>query len=318
MPPGLSPRVRGNRTSSHHHPNNRGSIPACAGEPAISLLPRSPHHLYPRVCGGTCHSRVITRPLRGLSPRVRGNRVSLVPDVAPLRSIPACAGEPGQASPYPSMLTVYPRVCGGTGLVVPQSSHLRGLSPRVRGNQRRGAFRLVHERSIPACAGEPCTYCLRSCRDRLYPRVCGGTRRPTYKALEPPGLSPRVRGNLVKQAVDTLTERSIPACAGEPMTHPYRCRNQRVYPRVCGGPSGQPAVSILIKGLSPRVRGNLCFPSETSVGSRSIPACAGEPTAHGWRISPTTVYPRVCGGTQYQGRLLGIDIGLSPRVRGNP
>ena len=50
---------------------------------------------------------------------------------------------------------------------------------------------------------------------------------------------------------------------------------------------------------------------------RSIPACAGEPSAsrRAWRTA--TVYPRVCGGTIYKPDPDKEGEGLSPRVRGN-
>ena len=46
-------------------------------------------------------------------------------------------------------------MCGGTRAVGEKAFAELGLSPRVRGNQI-GLQRLeLHERSIPACAGEP-------------------------------------------------------------------------------------------------------------------------------------------------------------------
>ena len=51
---------------------------------------------------------------------------------------------------------------------------------------------------------------------------------------------------------------------------------------------------------------------------RSIPACAGEPVCAACSSRRLQVYPRVCGGTW---RFWGVDdaeVGLSPRVRGNP
>ena len=73
---------------------------------------------------------------------------------------------------------------------------------------------------------------------------------------------------------------SIPACAGEPLL-PQAPAGQiiRVYPRVCGG--------------------TVC---------RCCRSRAGR-----------TVYPRVCGGTLHATYARVIpDMGLSPRVRGNP
>ena len=50
---GLSPRVRGNRRLAIQPLGRRGSIPACAGEPAAGLQGTGPGRVYPRVCGGT-------------------------------------------------------------------------------------------------------------------------------------------------------------------------------------------------------------------------------------------------------------------------
>ncbi len=50
---GLSPRVRGNPHPPRAHCHHGRSIPACAGEPPASPVPRPPKPVYPRVCGGT-------------------------------------------------------------------------------------------------------------------------------------------------------------------------------------------------------------------------------------------------------------------------
>ena len=90
---------------------------------------------------------------------------------------------------------VYPRVCGGTGLLGIALRGLGGLSPRVRGNRRRRRRLGKIPGSIPACAGEPICRVTPVCSLTVYPRVCGGTHprqpEPGYKR----GLSPRVRGN---------------------------------------------------------------------------------------------------------------------------
>ncbi len=70
-------------------------------------------------------------------------------------------------------------------------------------------------------------------------------------------------------------------------------------------------------GLSPRVRGNHVAIGGGRTGIGSIPACAGEPGCRRTTKTPTTVYPRVCGGTQCQPALRWAGYGLSPRVRGN-
>ena len=50
----------------------------------------------------------------GLSPRVRGNHTFKRLTRGFIRSIPACAGEPGLALDMTAAKWVYPRVCGGT------------------------------------------------------------------------------------------------------------------------------------------------------------------------------------------------------------
>ena len=73
-----------------------------------------------------------------------------------------------------------------------------------------------------------------------------------------------------------------------------------------------------MKGLSPRVRGNLEGPEKSGANDGSIPACAGEPARPGSSCEGSRVYPRVCGGTYSTRRTPPSAFGLSPRVRGNP
>ena len=91
---GLSPRVRGNRVSESIGRLQRGSIPACAGEPLMRSHVRLHVRVYPRVCGGTKGKNLLDHWHWGLSPRVRGNLDKLCLLVEPEGSIPACAGEP--------------------------------------------------------------------------------------------------------------------------------------------------------------------------------------------------------------------------------
>ena len=91
---GLSPRVRGNQSDAPLHRRGLRSTPACAGEPSLSLRDNGLTAVYPRVCGGTAWRLSLTTCLRGLSPRVRGNRLLHRLNSPIHRSIPACAGEP--------------------------------------------------------------------------------------------------------------------------------------------------------------------------------------------------------------------------------
>ena len=49
---GLSPRVRGSRALPQALTVRVGSIPACAGEPAVGRPSSTASTVYPRVCGG--------------------------------------------------------------------------------------------------------------------------------------------------------------------------------------------------------------------------------------------------------------------------
>ena len=128
--------------------------------------------------------------------------------------------------------------------------------------------------------------------------MCGGARRRSRLPSSRRGLSPRVRGSREHQAGMTETERSIPACAGEPSRGGPSTTSPRVYPRVCGGALRFTLDLIEVLGLSPRVRGSL----GRSIGRHhtlgSIPACAGEPPEARLPTSLHRVYPRVCGGAR--------------------
>ena len=193
-----------------------------------------------------------------------------------------------------------------------------GLSPRVRGNHVYVVSAPWQHGSIPACAGEPFFCPLQREAIRVYPRVCGGTWSDLAGEQIAEGLSPRVRGNPFTGGGGGSDGGSIPACAGEPWPGAslrYRCR---VYPRVCGGTPFRVQSNDNVPGLSPRVRGNPLPRPVKRQCAGSIPACAGEPWSSPPALAKSRVYPRVCGGT-----LGGIggehrELGLSPRVRGNP
>ena len=93
-PWGLSPRVRGNPNRAGRGRRRWRSIPASAGEPVGGAGGQPRRRVYPRECGGTGTSRFVVNPIRGLSPRVRGNPFGGKGGGVGVRSIPASAGEP--------------------------------------------------------------------------------------------------------------------------------------------------------------------------------------------------------------------------------
>ena len=208
------------------------------------------------MCGGTNDYTHANSTISGLSPRVRGNPVHRRWPAELDGSIPACAGEPAAAGAGPTGRGVYPRVCGGTAAAACTSAPALGLSPRVRGNPYAAVCPAPAPGSIPACAGEPIGYGAAHLVGGVYPRVCGGTVRPHIGVQQREGLSPRVRGNPGWRPAALPTSRSIPACAGEPVSVAACHASEAVYPRVCGGTCSIPTVPGNSWGLSPRVRGN--------------------------------------------------------------
>ena len=216
----------------------------------------APTGVYPRGCGGTRVYTRSARSMKGLSPRVRGNRRPGRLSSPGAGSIPAGAGEPVDDECDGEVAGVYPRGCGGTIGHTLANALVQGLSPRVRGNQLPVRQRFALLRSIPAGAGEPlrCAWPIRL--SRVYPRGCGGTLLGDDAGVGGQGLSPRVRGNPDRILVGRAGKRSIPAGAGEPDRSRADPRRRRVYPRGCGGTSGRTRGASGTWGLSPRVRGN--------------------------------------------------------------
>ena len=173
---GLSPRMRGNPYRELAYAEADRSIPAYAGKPILAKLYRILPEVYPRVCGGTTFARYIVRFWGRLSPRMRGKPYCNRHRNQAPASIPAYAGETGQAGGRRRPDRVYPRVCGGNP----------AASRRADGAHR----------SIPAYAGEPPVgYALLPVL-HVYPRVCGGTAQGMPAGGGGEGLSPRMRGNL--------------------------------------------------------------------------------------------------------------------------
>ena len=178
---GLSPRLRGNRGQDVSWARRYGSIPALAGEPQRSLCLAARMAVYPRACGGTHRSRLLTSARNGLSPRLRGNPQRSIIDSAVDGSIPALAGEPALSAGPPGPCPVYPRACGGTGLVGYQQLPDPGLSPRLRGNLGSHIGCGVGSGSIPALAGEPLAVTGGVWYVPVYPRACGGTNASAFQ-----------------------------------------------------------------------------------------------------------------------------------------
>ena len=191
---------------------------------------------------------------------MRGNRIAGDEAHPGPRSIPARAGEPGNARAGCPVSPVYPRACGGTSSASATTAAAIGLSPRVRGNRIWTALTGGSFRSIPARAGEPVGSQVKHSPSTVYPRACGGTALTTHEGTPHGGLSPRVRENRRRGDSRQERRRSIPARAGEPLAYSVAEAAEAVYPRACGGTPGSITSHRANRGLSPRVRGNQAAP----------------------------------------------------------
>ena len=315
---GLSPRGRGNRDFFGRHDSIVGSIPAWAGKPLLRYARHNTKKVYPRVGGETLDTKLRQGPLRGLSPRGRGNLGDLAHLDGVARSIPAWAGKP--SSPRTEVLwrKVYPRVGGETPPLTDQEIMAEGLSPRGRGNLRDRDRHGGDRGSIPAWAGKPAVAMSEPRPIKVYPRVGGETVLRLGRRRGRQGLSPRGRGNLATLARSAPPTGSIPAWAGKPGWTSTADRRLRVYPRVGGETAIEAIRQPRPTGLSPRGRGNPFTSDPEQTVERSIPAWAGKPRSRGAMATSSPVYPRVGGETSSRLTSTVDSYGLSPRGRGNP
>ena len=152
----------------------------------------------------------------------------------------------------------------------------------------------------------------------VYPHVCGATPGVLSVTSITSGLSPRVWGNHLPEAMGRDKGRSIPTCVGQPSCRQSRPQSLEVYPHVCGATAAQQAFDKAEEGLSPRVWGNQEGEDEERRKARSIPTCVGQPIHRAITQPMRGVYPHVCGATEEQQRADVTTTGLSPRVWGNP
>ena len=136
-------------------------------------------------------------------------------------------------------------------------------------------FHPSEPRFIPAGAGN--TASMRSwIRLRtVYPRWRGEHPAGMCRVQLDAGLSPLARGTLVRLMQGILSERFIPAGAGNTRWRRRRQILQTVYPRWRGEHCTIMGNSLPLDGLSPLARGTPPTPSWRQRSGRFIPAGAG-------------------------------------------
>ena len=254
--------------------------------------------------------------LAGSSPRVRGTGHRAGHGSRPWRFIPACAGNGRRKPARAAYRSVHPRVCGERAPVMSRKLRVRGSSPRVRGTVAGAADDQLHERFIPACAGNGSYSSCDQCATAVHPRVCGERAWISTWSKRFAGSSPRVRGTGHRAGHGSRPWRFIPACAGNGNGRWRSGMRCSVHPRVCGERSSVPMFTLRPDGSSPRVRGTGMARLDRRRLWRFIPACAGNGPLHAPARHQRPVHPRVCGERALCRADFAARSGSSPRVRG--
>ena len=152
----------------------------------------------------------------------------------------------------------------------------RGRSPHARGRHSNESQRSFSAGSIPACAGETGTTHFLIGPPRVDPRMRGGDITVSLRRVTRWGRSPHARGRRPRRWQGLGQPGSIPACAGETRPLDNIPLSYRVDPRMRGGDRPFADRVRWDQGRSPHARGRPSIRRSGSMGSGSIPACAGE------------------------------------------
>ena len=150
---GSSPRMRGTPVPGVHRVDDRGIIPAYAGNTQCAHLDATDPRDHPRVCGEHFNGYVGQCVLAGSSPRMRGTQVLTLQFLHLMGIIPAYAGNTAVLMVGSACRRDHPRVCGEHRNVIQEDMLRRGSSPRIRGTRYAHDRPDPHPGIIPAYAG---------------------------------------------------------------------------------------------------------------------------------------------------------------------
>ena len=218
---GSSPLARGTRQRPARARRLRRFIPARAGNTVDTPAACPPSPVHPRSRGEHPCRSCIPPGAYGSSPLARGTRGSAERWPPTSRFIPARAGNTASPGPSSRGCSVHPRSRGEH-----QGRRLRGgravgSSPLARGTRPECGCSVCRVRFIPARAGNT-GCCTREPRwSTVHPRSRGEHRMTIRFGLMIHGSSPLARGTLEQRVAGLLTDRFIPARAGN--TLPGTC-----------------------------------------------------------------------------------------------
>ena len=194
--------------------------------------------------------------MTGSSPRLRGTDPHCAPYQFHQRFIPAPAGNSPNRVRLTTSQTVHPRACGEQRSPSAWKFASTGSSPRLRGTVASAGNITYRTRFIPAPAGN--SSAIRSILIGLtvHPRACGEQISSRENFVVCIGSSPRLRGTDIKVISEAVSNRFIPAPAGNRSPIPLWRARSTVHPRACGEQKTPRAIGGSAPGSSPRLRGN--------------------------------------------------------------
>ena len=295
-----------------------GIIPAHAGNTSVIASFRFPGGDHPRACGEHPYERPLVIADLGSSPRMRGTRHRR--RVRSLRAVD------------------HPRACGEHGIDGEQQAVAAWIIPAHAGNTSVGVSRSVIIRDHPrACGEHQINLPVVNTQPWIIPAHAGNTIPFPLSSSRNCGSSPRMRGTLYCRPLACRVGGIIPAHAGNTVLLARKICSPWDHPRACGEHLRTFMNLLLRLGSSPRMRGTLPLRSFRVLPMGIIPAHAGntavrkdEGGAVRWIIpahagntclapaSPrlTRDHPRACGEHKKTMRLITLQEGSSPRMRG--
>ena len=211
-----------------------GITPAYAGKRAGSSPSRSYVWDHPRVCGEEPTKSVISQPVQGSPPRMRGRAGNMYPGAVFFGITPAYAGKRPSPHACRAWFWDHPRVCGEELVLTADPKAVGGSPPRMRGREFATSKGRVAVGITPAYAGKSWQRPHRPQRWRDHPRVCGEEPKWARFLSWVRGSPPRMRGRVSFMAVIIRRRRITPAYAGKSDCEARRFRLSGDHPRVCG------------------------------------------------------------------------------------
>ncbi len=191
----------------------------------------------------------------------------------------------------------------------------RGSSPHARETPGQHRIAAVHQRLIPACAGNTYRHPADRRRWPAHPRMRGKHALPSLNCASAAGSSPHARETLRQSVRPSFRRRLIPACAGNTATGAQAALGQTAHPRMRGKHLIVDKITGGAIGSSPHARETQTAHHGHAGMSRLIPACAGNTRSESTKSCTRPAHPRMRGKHERRRRADDLRAGSSPHAR---